>query len=398
MDKIRYLGVVSNGIMGGAPIQQAWIMAGLDRSRFEPLAVIGPGDYLPKKLEEADIPYQVIEPWDRGINPANDVYVYWKLRSIVRRFRPHLIHVRTIKGQLIGRLVAMHERIPIVVYTSHGYIFNSAHPWWIKQIDIQMERYLKRITTIQIAVCEADRAAALQYGTADPDKIVVILNGVETERFFKNIPLRDELRRRLKISPEEVLVIFIGRFEWAKNPELMIEAFRDVNKEINNLRLIMIGEGPLRHKCEQLVKKLGLSEVISFLGNRTDLEDILPAGDIFALSSRYEGLPLSMLEAMAAGLPVVVPDVGGIAEVVAHQINGFIYPEGNRESLVLHLLRLARDPAARKQMGATNAELARQEFDLERVKRENYRIYDELIEHYLRESRQPEHQAKLGKL
>ncbi len=377
------MGVVSNGIVGGAPIHHAWIMSGLDRSRFEPLAVFGPGDYLPTKMEEAGIPYEVIKPWDRGINPANDLYVYRKLRRIVRQYRPHLMHVGTIKGQLIGRLVAMHERIPIVVYTSHGYIFNSAHPWWIKQIAISMERYLKPITTMQIAVCEADRAAALQYGTADPERIVVILNGVETERFARNIPRREELRQKLGLEEGEIAVVFVARFEWAKHPELMLEAFYEAAAEVPQLRLLLIGTGPLLDKCRKLAERLGLAQRATFLGRRSDVDQILPAGDIFALSSRYEGMPLSMLEAMAAGLPVVVPDVGGIAEVVAHEINGYIYPEGNKESLALHLVRLAQDAATRKQMGATNAELARKEFDLERVRRENYRIYDQLIEEYL---------------
>lgn len=383
MKKIRYLGVVSNGIVGGATTQHAWIMSGLDRDRFEPLAVIGPGDYLPKKMEEAGIPYHVIEPWDRGINPANDLYVYRELSKIVRRFKPHIVHVRTIKGQLIGRLVAMHERIPIVVYTSHGYIFNSTHPWWVKQIAISMERYLKRITTMQIAVCEADRAAALQYGTADPERIVVVLNGVETERFARNIPRREELRHKLRLNPDDIAIIFVGRFEWAKHPELLVEAFAKALPEVDHLKLILVGDGPLLAKCQQMAEELGISSRTDFLGKRLDVDEILPAGDIFTLSSRYEGLPLSMLEAMAAGLPVVVPDVGGIAEVVVHGVNGFIYPEGSRESLATHLVRLARNTILRKQMGATNAELARRELDLSRVIEENYRIYDELIEEIL---------------
>jgi glycosyltransferase involved in cell wall biosynthesis len=255
---------------------------------------------------------------------------------LIREIQPDLIHAHTSKAGLIGRAAAKLAGVPSV-FTAHTWCFTEGTSWKWKLIGTPMERLAGGWCGRIINVSDANRALAVRNGVGEPAKHVTIHNGIPDH------PLR--ARRTGSSVPR---IIMLARFAPQKAQSLLVKAVERIE---HPFELVLVGDGPTRSEVQQQVTQAGLTDRVIFLGQRLDVPELLASADIFALFSHWEGFPITILEAMRAGLPSVVSDVGGVREAV-HESCGRIVPPGDVAGFRAALEGLLKDAELRRRMGA----------------------------------------------
>jgi glycosyltransferase involved in cell wall biosynthesis len=288
---------------------------------------------------------QFIElPMRRAVHLLDALDVAQLIRTIRAAGSFDLIHAHSSKAGALARLAARWLSIPIV-YTPHAFVtLDPALGKLKRQFYGRIEHSLARRTSAIIAVSADEAAHARELGI-DRAKIHVVHNGIPP----LELPPREAVRARLGLSPEDFVIGFVGRLVPQKAPDMLAEAFSSVARQHPESKLVLIGSGPLEASIRQQIKALQQGPRVLLLGD-TIAPSLLPAFDVFCLPSRYEGMPYVLLEALAAGLPIVATRVGGATTCVAEGENGFIVEPGNASLLARPLLELARDASLRNRL------------------------------------------------
>lgn len=285
----------------------------------------------------------------------------------------HIVRTHKYRASLYGRIAALLARIPVVITSVHGNY----------RKDLRLERkiankILSNVTDRIVAVSESIKQDILRYDKIEPLKVIVINNGVDTTKFNPEGKFRN-IRREFSISDNEIIIGFIGRFVPAKGLEYLIDAFSLLNRELKNIKLLMVGEGSLLSSLKEKVQENGINEKVIFTGKRYDIPDILSAIDVFVMPSLAEGLPNSLLEAMAMGKPVIATSVGGIPELIKDRLNGFLIPPGNSESLVASIKMLATDKHLASKIGKEARKYIKQNLSIQETVRKWELLYFSLL-------------------
>jgi len=298
----------------------------------------------------------------------------WRLCSLLRREKVDVLHTHMYHASWYGRIAGLCARVPVMVTTDHG------HDPWRKPWHIAFERFALRYTDLKIAVSK-DVAEVLKARDHVPDeKLVVIPNGVDPERFRVVKAERDSIRAEFGFTDDTVLIGSVGRLVEPKAYHVLIEAMVHVSKLVPPARLVLIGDGPLRGDLERCASDLGVSDGVLFAGARSDIPAVLAAIDIYAMSSNREGLPVSLLEAMAAGKPIVATMVGGIPEVVSDRREGLLVPSGDPEALAGAIRELACDPKLAAHLGRQASEKVAAEYSIGATVRRLEEVYCSLLD------------------
>lgn len=225
---------------------------------------------------------------------------------------------------------------------------------------------LARYHTVAL-VCDAARSAFVSSGLVPESKAVVVPNGIPVRKFSsRSTRDRAASRAALGYGPMDFVIGTVGRLNWAKDHELLLASFERARQQVgDSARLIIVGEGDLRRPLEVSVRSRALHDVVSLPGDRSDIAELLPALDIFVCSSRTEGYSIALLEAAAAGLPVVATDVGGNGEIVRNGSTGLTVPYGDAEALSAAMVRLFKNPSYRQALGRAAQEWAMKEASVE---------------------------------
>jgi len=313
-------------------------------------------------------------PFVRSPVSLKNLTAYRKLKSLLRRERFDLIHVHTPMGAWLGRLAAKRTGQGPVLYTAHGFHFYKGAPWPYWLFYYPAERVAARWTDILIVMNSEDYERAQKIGFKCGKNLFWIHGvGVDLERFSQRHENGLSVRKELGLADQNALVTCVAEFTSTKNHAFLLAAWRKVTREERRTHLLLVGEGKLKRAMERKVKVESIHNV-HFIGFRKDVPQILQASDIFVLPSRREGLPRSIMEAMAAGKPVVATDVRGSRDLVEHGVTGLLVELGDVEGLAQALLQLIRDPKLREKMGrAGRAKI--QNYSLERVLDEMSTIY-----------------------
>jgi glycosyltransferase involved in cell wall biosynthesis len=261
---------------------------------------------------------------------------------------------------VLGRLAAWLARVPIRVLTVHGWSF-AAYDGLTRRLFLWIERLMRPLTTTVVCVSEATQEEGLAAGTCDPQRTVVIHNAVDVRSFART--------SRRGGTPE---VVGVGRLAYPKDFTTLLEALRLVRGPCH---VRLAGDGPGLTEVTSALTRNGLSQRVELLGARADVPDLLARSDVFVLSSRSEGFPVSVLEAMAAGLPVVATNVGGVAEAVADGETGFLVPAADADALARALERLLADGELRRRLGAAGRARALSLFDVSRYRAAYRELY-----------------------
>jgi glycosyltransferase involved in cell wall biosynthesis len=336
--------------------------------RFEPVVgCIHHAGPIGEEIRRTGVPFEVlsVEPgWRRPLDVVT-------IRRYLARVRPTIVHTFLLSASLYGRLAAMLARVPIIIGTEVNiYAHKQAH-------HALAERLLLKGTDTVVASAESVRDFYIEQVHADPGKVEVIYNAVDWGQLVTSRP-RNEMRRDLQVPEEPVVIGIIARLTKQKAHAVLFEAVAHT-PALAQTHLVVVGDGELRNELEALALRLELSDRVHFLGARRDLGDLLNAIDIFAMPSYWEGLPLSMVLAMGAGLPVVATRVAGIPEVVRDGQTGLLVPAGDATALGSALARLAESTAMRHQLGAAAREHVRPRFGVDGYVAAVSALYDRLL-------------------
>jgi glycosyltransferase involved in cell wall biosynthesis len=265
-----------------------------------------------------------------------------------------------------------------VIYTPHGFAFVQARGL-TSLFYLRLEGLVSRLADRLIAVSDSEAETARQRRLMPLDRVVVIPNGIDLPLDPK--PPQGALRALIGAGASTRIVAMVSRLSPPKAPEDLIRAAaRAVGHDAGDrLHFVFLGSGPLEDRSKSLARRLGLERRVAFLGEREDVADLLPEIDILALCSESEGMPFSLLEAMAAGKPVVGSRVPGIKDLIADDRNGFTYPAGDAEALAAVLLRLAADDGLRRRLGAAGRRMVERSYTSERMVDQTEALYQRLL-------------------
>jgi glycosyltransferase involved in cell wall biosynthesis len=315
-------------------------------------------------LTAHNIPSCNVKTFKKEISFFSDIGAIRKLNEIVKSFQPDIVSLHSSKAGILGRIVARLNRIKNIV-TVHGWSFSEG----VSPNRSRVYRFLERITFSLtdkfILVSNYDLELAMTNGFRKIEKFSVIHNGIEVTR-LPDLELQNS---------GIVKICMVARFDEQKDQQSLIRAAA----HLNNIVIDFYGDGPRLAFCKDLARELQVEEKVIFHGFSTDVKSALQSADIFALISNWEGFPISTLEAMEAGLPVVVSDVGGAGECVVDGVNGFLVPRGDVDEITQRLKLMVCDPDLTKKMGTASRRIFVEKFTVQTMINQTLDIYGEVL-------------------
>jgi glycosyltransferase involved in cell wall biosynthesis len=335
--------------MGGAEVLAARIGRQLAKDFRIVFACLDDLGTLGGELRDQGFPVHVL-----GRRPGLDWRCSWRLAKLLRQEQVDVIHAHQYTPffySLIARLLC---RRPSILFMEHGRTF----PDYPRRKRMIANRLLIERRDRVVAVGEAVRQALIHNEGIPPTKVEVVYNGIDLSAYANGCAHRQAVRREIGVGDQDLVLFQVARLDPLKDHATAIRTMEHVVRRRGDARLILVGEGPEMEKTQQLVSQLNLSANVRFLGLRKDVGRLLGAADQFLLTSVSEGIPLAVIEGMAAGLPVVATRVGGMGEVVEDGQTGLLAPSGDAAALATSVLRIAADPALGRQMGQRGRERA----------------------------------------
>ena len=325
---------------------------------------------------------------DRKISPIPNIKSISGLTKIIRENNYDLVHVHTPIAAVLGRIAAKLAGVKAILYTAHGFPFHDLSSPSQYFFYSNIEKYAATITDLILTQNHEDISTATKLRLCPPEKLAYLGNGVDIERFKRsrlNPESQSQLRQSLGISNDSLIIGTIGRLTRKKGSGYLVEAAGKLISEFPNLHVLVIGSElttdpePFQIELNQKIKTLGLEKQVTLTGERQDIPELLGILDIFTLPTfTHEGLPRSIVEAMAMGLPIVTTDVRGCREAVVHEKNGFIVPSQNSTKLAEALRMLLFDPQLRQDYGQASRERVEAEYNEEFVFHRLTQYYKEL--------------------
>jgi glycosyltransferase involved in cell wall biosynthesis len=369
------------------------ILSSLDRDRFEPevaapvfRAETGEGATFVSEVSAVGVPLHRID-MRRAVSPRRDLSALRELHSLVRRRRYDVIHGHSSKGGFLARLAGGLTHTP-AVYTPNGLYFLQLPRGMRRWTYLTLERLARPLTTRFIAVSPSERDVALCEKLVAPQRLTMIPNGVDEQAFERPPDARARVRRELNVPDGAFVVGCAARLTAQKDPAALVRAVGELaNRTRQPIYLIWAGDGELAEEAARVARASGIEQQCRFLGFRHDIRAVMCALDVFALSSRYEGLPYALLEAMALGLPVVATDVVGTRDVVVHDVTGYLVRPGDPSAMAAALEPLLADATLRSRLGEAGRQVVADRFTLAEMSRRLEALYTELAPPRLARSR-----------
>jgi glycosyltransferase involved in cell wall biosynthesis len=364
--------VIASLVPAGAERLVTHLLEYIDRERFAPVCIClrNPvGSHLEARVQQLGVPLYFLGKGDKMSLEA-----LRKLDALFRQYRPVVVHTH---------LLALNYAYPLMLRYRTPARVHTVHSLAQREMGVRVGAWVRMLAfryrlggVVPVAVADEVRVTIQRvYGYPDPP---LIPNGIPTDEYAPDPDARVQWRQAHGIEPHATVLTHVGRFAPPKNHALLIEAFAQVRSDAP-FYLLLVGGGELENTVREQVAGLGLQGRVRFLGVRADVADILRASDVFVLSSRWEGNSLSVMEAMAAGLPVVSTAVGGVPELVQEGATGLLVPSEDAGALAQAMQALVDDPVRRQAMGAAARQHAVAHFDI----RHTVRMYEELYERLL---------------
>jgi glycosyltransferase involved in cell wall biosynthesis len=345
--RLRVAQVVTRFMAGAGGVALRGAKA-LDSERYEVVFVIGSGNRLIQEARDSGFEVVIQEHLCSEISLKHDRAALADLKAFFRAEQFDIVHTHSAKAGALGRLAARDARVGRIVHTYHGFPFHAFQSRLRRQTYIRIERSLGRFTDAFLAVGPAVAAEAITRGIAPSERVRTIGVAVGNGR-APDLSDQAEARRLLGVPPGMRVVGTVGRLDFQKAPEDFVNALAGLRRR--DVYGVWIGDGPLRAKTEKLAARRGLTGRMSFLGERSDVANLLPGLDVFAMASRYEGLPCAIVEAMAAARPVVATAVNAVPNVVIAGETGLLVPPGRPDLLSRALEYLIENPAVAARLG-----------------------------------------------
>ncbi|HZP72189.1 MAG TPA: glycosyltransferase family 4 protein [Gaiellaceae bacterium] len=363
--RLRLLYVVTLAEVGGAQSYVRDLLPAMSEEFDVTVAAHGEGP-LKDFCERHDIAFVPLRHVRRDLSAWRDLLGFLELVALFRSVRPDIVHLNSSKAGVLGRLAGSVARVPVRVFTAHGWAFKATSGIGA-QVYLWADRIVRPLTTMIICVSQIERQAGLAARTCTAERSRVIRNGVDVDAV---------LPHDASESPP-VRIVSVGRLAEPKNFPVLIAAVARLPRKSAGLRIL--GDGPQRELLTELIAERGLEQEIELVGEVEDVRPYLAESDVFVLSTRSEGMPIALLEAMAAGLPTVVSDVSGLHEVVLDGETGLLVPTDDADALASSILRVVEDAALRERLGLAARRRAVEHFALGPWRRAHLELYASLV-------------------
>lgn len=319
MKNVIILYIITLPDLGGAQVHLYEVISNLPKN-ITPYVIIGKKGWLSEQLEGIMPNVYIVPTLVRQISPQNDIKAIFAIRKLIKKIKPDIVHCHSSKAGVLGRISAMMCGIP-AVFTAHGWAFTEGVSAKKRLVYRNIEKIMAKYTQKIICVSEYDRNIGIAAMSEYKNKIVGIHNGIPNKKYNK------------VVGNEFLRLVMVARFSPPKDQITLIYAVKELIEEGLSIQLTLVGDGPNLSLAKEIAENLQIKYCVNFLGARTDIENILSKNDIFLLISKWEGFPISIVEAMRQGMPVIASDVGGVSESVIDGENGFLIPRDNKEVL-----------------------------------------------------------------
>ena len=384
--KYKIVHIVTRLDFGGAQFNTLYTASHLDPFRFEVSLLAGPGGTMEKIPE--DISVNVIPELRRSINPYYDIKALSALASRLKEIKPDLVHTHSSKAGILGRIAARMAGVPFIVHTFHGFGFHPYQNAAVRNLYVMLEKYCASFSSALVFVSKSNQEYAVSLGIGSSDKYNLIRSGIKLSRY----PVRADRRKLLEslgadksftesesAAKKIVVVSSIGNSKPQKNPADFIHAASELIKKRPDLLFVFAGGGEELGKFRNMVRELGIERQFILPGWRQDSAEILSVSDIYAMTSLWEGLPLSLVEAFASGLPAVCYRADGVTDILKDGVNGFSAEKKDIADFTEKLGKVIDDPVLRKKLAAGAAETDLSEFDIDFMVRSQEELYMRLF-------------------
>ena len=368
--------IIARMNIGGPAVQVSGLMRGFDQNIFDQRLYTGycaadEADYL--ELIAPDIPVIRIEGLGRSVKAKDDLLVLFRLIQEIREFRPDFIHTHTAKAGLLGRLAAILTFSNAkLVHTYHGHLLHGYFSPLKTKFVIMIERFLAKRSKTLVSVGAQVRDDLIAAGIGTPAQYVVIPPGIS----LAPIPNHTTSRASLGISPDATTITFLGRITSIKRPDRFAQVALQVAANNPKVHFLIVGSGDLADSLKAQLSKINTQ--VTFLGWRSDVENILSATDILLLTSDNEGIPLSLIQACQAGKPVVATNAGSVSDLVTDGVNGYL-TDFTVEDFTLKLLDLLENPQKRLDFGKAGISITNTRFSRLVMQKQHREIYSHQI-------------------
>ena len=390
----RVLRIINRLNLGGPTYTAANLTKYID-GEFETLLVAGMTDDTEESsefiLKRLDLHPVYIKEMYRELNPLRDYKAYFRLRQIIREFKPDIVHTHAAKAGAVGRLAAHHEGVPVIVHTFHGHVFHSYFGALKTRLFLEIERYLGGKTHAIVTLSDIQKSElAHQFKVAHHDKFEVIPLGFDLSRFTENKEeKRKAFREKYNVADDEIVVSIVGRLVPIKNHSMFLKALKIVSeKTTKKIRAFIIGDGEERQNVEKMATDLGLKfnnkdlkerNILTFTSWIKDVDVSNAGSDIIVLTSFNEGTPVSLIEAQASGKPIVSTRVGGIANIVKEGETALLCQSDDVDAFAAHLLVLIENDQLRHEMSDRGTAHVMEHFSHIRLARDMSGLYRRLL-------------------
>lgn len=380
--RVRVLRLIARLNVGGPAIHATLLTERLNPARFTTTLVTGTeeageANYL--ELHGRSLPLEVVPDLGREIRPLNDMRTVRHLMRIMRRERPHIVHTHTAKAGALGRVAAVLAGVPIIVHTFHGHVLRGYFSPAKTAVYRGIERTLAWRTDRLLTVTDLVGRELQELGVGRPEQYRTLPLGFDLAPLLAAERRRGELRAELGVG-DAPLIGIVARLVPIKAHEVFLAMAARVRQGVPGAVFLIVGDGELRGALEQRVDELGLRAAVRFLGWRADIDRLYADIDVVALTSRNEGSPVALIEAMAAGVPVVSTEVGGVADVVQHGVSGLLARMDDDATLAQHVLTLLADRDAGRRLGQAGRARVAATYDSSRLVGDIERLYEELLQ------------------
>jgi glycosyltransferase involved in cell wall biosynthesis len=388
-ETIRVVHIITKLEFGGAQMNTLYTVEHLDREHFKVALIAGVGGYMaPRAKALQDTRCYFIPEMRRSISVLRDWRAFLKIRRILKKLRPHIVHTHSSKAGILGRWAAYAAGVPIIIHTIHGFAFSEYLPAWRNMLYVFLERITARVTTQFISVSRANIDEGKSRGILGEHDAVNIRSGVDIRRFANAKVDREEKLAELGIQNGAKVVAMVSCLKPQKAPLDFVRVARYVHRQMPDVRFLFVGDGEMRPMFEERVRESGLEDVVKLTGWREDVPEIMKSVDVLLLTSLWEGLPQVYPQAMAAGVPIVGTDIAGADEVVHDNVTGILVPPRRIPKMGDAVVLLLQDDAMRRSMGEAGRRYLRG-FDRETMVEDQEALYYQLVLRHLPGKFQP---------
>lgn len=383
--KIKIINILSRLNIGGPSLHAVLITRHLNNDDFVSLMISGQlskgeGDmsYL---LDESPISHMSVDTMSREISFKNDLEAIIDLYKIFRREKPAIVHTNMAKAGMVGRAAAFLAGVPIIIHTFHGHVFSGYFSSLKTNIFIIIERFLALISTNLIAISsQVKREICSVYRITSDKKVSIIPLGFELDKLEPRDNYQGYYRSQFSLPDDSPIIGIVGRITGIKNHKLFIDIAKLLHSENQRIHFLIVGDGELRSEMENYVSSIGMSNCIHFAGWIKETAKIYADLDIMLLTSKNEGTPVTIIEAMHYKIPVVSSKVGGVPDIISHGRTGFLIDSFEPEDYLSSITKLLNDREIYNTIGNAANTSVNKEFTISRLLSDLTRLYHQLLE------------------